>query len=70
MREFEERPSGLHLPSNLVLKRLDGDRITRVAWKLVRGLYFLETGSVLAEVSERLSSGSSRFRTAHAICGR
>ena len=40
LREFEPRPSGLYLPSGVVSKRQDGDRITRVAWKIVRGLYF------------------------------
>ena len=46
-REFEERPSGLHLPSGLVMKRADGTRIERIAWKLARGLYFVENDSVL-----------------------
>ena len=39
--EFEPRPSGLYLPRNSVMKRQDGERISRVAWKIVRGLYFL-----------------------------
>ncbi len=48
-REFEKHPGGLHLPGGRVVKRFQGDRINRVAWKLVRGLYFHETNSVLAD---------------------
>ena len=49
LREFEPRPGGLHLPSNLVMKRQDGARIQRVAWKIVRGLYFHHHGAILPE---------------------
>lgn len=49
LREFEDRPSGLYLPSGLVVKRLEGARIKRVAWKIVRGLFRYETGSVLPD---------------------
>ena len=48
-QEFEEHPSGLHLPGGRVIKRFDGDRVNRVAWKLVRGLYFRETSTVLPD---------------------
>ena len=40
VNEFERQPSGLILPDGLLVKRFDGDRILRVAWKIVRGLYF------------------------------
>lgn len=49
LKEFERRPSGLHLPADLVVKRVDPDRVRRVVWKLVRGLYALEHGAVLPD---------------------
>ena len=49
LREFDKFPSGLHLPGGRVIKRFNGERVNRVAWKLVRGLYFYETKSVLGE---------------------
>ena len=33
-------PSGLVLPGNKVVKRFQGKRLTRIAWKIVRGLNF------------------------------
>ena len=48
-REFDKFPSGLRLPGGRVVKRFDGARVNRVAWKLVRGLYFHQTASVLPE---------------------
>jgi hypothetical protein len=47
LAEFERRPSGLVLPGNKVAKRFDGTRIERVAWKIVRGLYFHHHGQCL-----------------------
>lgn len=47
LREFEPRPSGLHFPPGLVAKRQEGDRITRVAGKIVRGLYYHHHGAIL-----------------------
>jgi len=47
--EFERQPSGLILPPGIVLKRFEGSRILRVAWKIVRGLYFFHFGTFLAE---------------------
>lgn len=49
LREFEPRPGGLHLPTGLVIKRQEGDRIRRVAWKIARGLYFHHNKRVLPE---------------------
>lgn len=47
LREFEKRPSGLYLPSGLVVKRQEGVRIKRIAWKIVRGLYYYHHGKSL-----------------------
>jgi len=47
LREFDTRPSGLTLPANKIVKRFDGKRVSRVAWKIVRGLYFHHTGHYL-----------------------
>lgn len=44
---FEHQPSGLVLPWGQILHRYDGERISRVAYKIVRGLHFLSTGEVL-----------------------
>lgn len=49
LREFETNPSGLHLPRGLIAKRQEGERIRRVAWKIVRGLYFHHHGAILPE---------------------
>ena len=49
LREFERRPSGLHLPSGLTVKRFDRPRITRVLWKIARGLCFHEHSAILPE---------------------
>ena len=49
LREFDKFPGGLHLPGGRVIKRFNGERVNRVVWKLVRGLYFYETKSVLTE---------------------
>lgn len=52
--EFDPRPSGLHLPKGRVVKRFSSERVTRVVWKLVRGLYFHEVGSVLPEDTPKM----------------
>lgn len=49
LAEFVHQPSGLQLPGQRVIKRVEGERMGRVVWKLVRGLYFTETGTVLPE---------------------
>lgn len=51
LNEFERRPSGLILPSAIVAKRFEGSRILRVAWKIVRGLYYHHFGISIPEVS-------------------
>src|SRR5262249_52718082 len=50
LQEFHPKPSGLVLPSSKVVKKFDGERIRRVAWKMVRGLHFYHhSGQVLPE---------------------
>jgi hypothetical protein len=49
IRDFDLRPSGLVLPGNQVVQRFDGNRIKRVAWKIVRGLYFHHQNKFLPE---------------------
>lgn len=49
LRQFEPRPSGLHLPEGRVIMRQEGDRVSRVAWKIVRGLYFHHHNTTLPE---------------------
>jgi hypothetical protein len=51
LQEFDRMPSGLQLPPSLVAKRIDGARVHRVAWKIVRGLYFHETRDYLPEAT-------------------
>jgi len=48
-QEFERRPSGLVLPHGLVAKRIEGERVHRVAWKIIRGLYFHHFGEFLPQ---------------------
>lgn len=47
--EFDSRPSGIVLPNGLVAKRFEGDRLARIAWKIVRGLYFHHHNEVIPE---------------------
>ena len=54
LNEFEERPSGLYLPSNKVVKRIDPDRIWRGAWKIIRGLFYYEHNRILPENTRHL----------------
>ena len=49
LNEADPRPSGLVLPGGKVIKRFNGQRIQRVAWKIVRGLYFYHHHRVLPE---------------------
>ena len=50
LNEFEPMPSGLVLPGGKVVKRFKGARIRRIAWKIVRGLYFQHQNMALPEV--------------------
>jgi hypothetical protein len=49
LQQFTDRPGGLYLPRGLVAMRAQGSRITRVVWKIVRGLYTLEKQQLLPE---------------------
>lgn len=51
LNEFQERPSGLYLPGNKVVKRFDPKRVWRVVWKITRGLFYKEYGRFLPELS-------------------
>ena len=47
--EVEPRPAGLVLPGGKVVKRFDSNRIERVIWKIVRGLFFHHHGKTLPQ---------------------
>lgn len=49
LNEFQLTPNGILLPPGLVAKRFEAERLHRVAWKIVRGLYFHQFGEVLPE---------------------
>jgi hypothetical protein len=49
LEEFDPRPSGMVLPGGKVLKRQNGARISRIAFKIVRGLYFHHHGVILPD---------------------
>ena len=53
LKEFEENPSGLILPGEKVVKRFDPDRVWRVVWKIIRGLFFIEYERILPEDTPR-----------------
>lgn len=48
-KEFDKRPSGLYLPFGKVAKQFETNRVKRVVWKIVRGLFFKETKQTLPE---------------------
>jgi hypothetical protein len=48
-QEWDKRPSGLYLPKGKILKRIEGERIHRVAWKIVRGLFFHDEKMMLPD---------------------
>ncbi len=56
LREFEDRPSGLYLPSGKIIKRLNAARVNRILWKITRGLFCLERREVLPETISRAVS--------------
>jgi len=49
MSEFDERPGGLFLPGDNIVKHFETERIGRVIWKVTRGLYFHHEGGILPE---------------------
>ncbi len=49
LQEFREPDGGLVLPDNRILKKLDTERVERVAWKIVRGLYFHHRSAYLPD---------------------
>lgn len=49
VEEFDQAPGGIILSSGLVAKRFEKNRLHRVAWKIIRGLYFHEFNAVLPE---------------------
>ena len=49
--EFEKEPSGILLPDHLIAKRIEGERIRRISWKLTRGIHFLEVDEILPELT-------------------
>lgn len=53
-KEFEDRPSGLYLPAGKVVKRFDADRVWRVVWKIVRGLFYKEHNRYLPDNTPKL----------------
>lgn len=55
-REFQESVGGIVLPHGKMLKRIEGKRVGRVIWKIVRGLFFNEYGRFLPEETPRTFS--------------
>ncbi|MFC1862987.1 hypothetical protein ACFL1Z_03435 [Thermodesulfobacteriota bacterium] len=49
LKQLSDQPGTLYLPRNQVTVRVEGARINRVAWKIIRGLYWIEKGSLLPE---------------------
>ncbi|MBN1848712.1 MAG: hypothetical protein JW932_09020 [Deltaproteobacteria bacterium] len=49
LEQFVDRPGGLYLPPNTVFMRVEGTRIQRIAWKIVRGLYWVENKKFLPD---------------------
>ena len=41
------------MPKGKILKRIEGNRIYRVGWKIIRGLYFHSEGKYLPESTPR-----------------
>lgn len=63
LSHFTESPGGVYLPAGLVALQYERERIGRVLWKIVRGLYMHEVGAPLPEKTPRrlriLSSGDT-----------
>lgn len=50
LKEFQPTTeAGLYLPTDKMLKRFEGERVWRVIWKIVRGLFVREYGRGLPE---------------------
>ena len=49
LREFDSMPGGILLPRGSVLQKWDKGRVTRVAWKIVRGLLFHHRQIIMPE---------------------
>jgi hypothetical protein len=56
LRDVSAQEGGVWLPPGRLFKKFDSERIGRVVWKIVRGLWFIERRSVLPERTK------SRFR--------
>ena len=53
LKEFDKNPSGLILPDDLTIKRFEGNRVFRILWKILRGLFFIEYSKFLPESTPR-----------------
>ncbi|MEA1927289.1 MAG: hypothetical protein U9N73_03720 [Candidatus Auribacterota bacterium] len=49
IEQFTEKPGGIYLPGDLVAMSVEGNRINRVAGKIIRGLFWIENESFLPE---------------------
>lgn len=49
LKEFDKNSSGLILPGDLTIKRFEGNRVSRILWKILRGLFFIEYSKYLPE---------------------
>lgn len=49
LSHFNEAPGGIHLPAGRIALEYEGNRIARVLWKIVRGLFFHENGRCLPD---------------------
>lgn len=51
--EFDARPGGLVLPNDKMVKHFDPEPVAQTIWKIVRGLFFSDTGRVLPVTTPR-----------------
>lgn len=47
--EFTNMPNHIYLPPGIVAKKFEFDRIERVIWKIIRGLYYVEFNEILPQ---------------------
>lgn len=47
--EFRDPIGGIVLPNNKVIKEVDTRRVNRIAWKIIRGLHFIEYKNIIPE---------------------